>query len=617
MKNYGLALKNLRAYFKMTQREIADRIGVSNHAISKWENGINNLDIDSVRRLCEIFGITTEQFFLVASGESVERALRRMPIMEESAVAVSERVLESSEEMQTEGAGMRPSEPVQLKWWAIVLIFFVVAALTAGIILLPILEKGDTAVSSSQSQSSESELPVERGCEIRYYVDGELFETQKVKKGESATPIKLEKYGYVFHGWYQNGGKEKFDFSSVTADVNDVHAVFTLTVYTVVFTDGAGDYLLWDLQYGQAWNFPSEIFTKSGYKLTGWTDGENTYGLGAQGAYLGKKQGDRVELNAVWELLPLPDYSVEFLTEDGIDDALEWHYYGESWTVSRYSLPKKGYLFDCWECDGKEYRTGDTVSITEGTQYTFVARYKPIRFYVNFCETRYGSQQEAVYFYDGLNYLRSDVFMGWRENEYIEGWRIDDVYYGADEYIGNFASEDGATFWAIAVWKTGTPSNYTLYFEDSTVLGAKPIQTQVGQSVVLPDCKYEREGYSFVGWEYQGTMEVYKAGESFTLTVAPWDTVVRSCTFVAVWRPISFTVVYQSDMHEDTLTSVFRYGEVNRLSDNGHTAWNTSTHRLVGWEINGKRYALGEDIGNLSSVEGEVLYAKAIWEKIE
>ena len=64
MKNYGLALKNLRIYFCLTQREVAERIGVSNHAVSKWENGVNQPDLDTVRLMCDIFGVTIEQFFI-------------------------------------------------------------------------------------------------------------------------------------------------------------------------------------------------------------------------------------------------------------------------------------------------------------------------------------------------------------------------------------------------------------------------------------------------------------------------------------------------------------------------------------------------------------------------
>ena len=75
MEDYGLALKKLRKHFSLTQREVAERVGISNHAISKWENGVNQPDISALRTICNGYGITTEEFFRIAAGEEVEQVL--------------------------------------------------------------------------------------------------------------------------------------------------------------------------------------------------------------------------------------------------------------------------------------------------------------------------------------------------------------------------------------------------------------------------------------------------------------------------------------------------------------------------------------------------------------
>ena len=77
MEDYGLALKKLRQHFALTQRELGERVGISNHAISKWEHGVNQPDISSLRAICEVFGITTEDFFRIAAGEEVADVLNR------------------------------------------------------------------------------------------------------------------------------------------------------------------------------------------------------------------------------------------------------------------------------------------------------------------------------------------------------------------------------------------------------------------------------------------------------------------------------------------------------------------------------------------------------------
>ena len=76
MEDYGLALKLLRIHFKYTQREIAEKIGVSHHALSKWENGVNQPDIHALRTICVLYNIKTEDFFRIAAGEPIENVFQ-------------------------------------------------------------------------------------------------------------------------------------------------------------------------------------------------------------------------------------------------------------------------------------------------------------------------------------------------------------------------------------------------------------------------------------------------------------------------------------------------------------------------------------------------------------
>lgn len=58
--------KNLMYYRKknkITQKELADKLGVKHNAISSWENGVNSIDIDTLFRVCQIFGITVNDMY--------------------------------------------------------------------------------------------------------------------------------------------------------------------------------------------------------------------------------------------------------------------------------------------------------------------------------------------------------------------------------------------------------------------------------------------------------------------------------------------------------------------------------------------------------------------------
>ena len=58
----------LRKKAGMSQEELADRIGVSRQAVSKWEGSLAVPDINKIIALSEVFGVSTD-FLLKDSAE--------------------------------------------------------------------------------------------------------------------------------------------------------------------------------------------------------------------------------------------------------------------------------------------------------------------------------------------------------------------------------------------------------------------------------------------------------------------------------------------------------------------------------------------------------------------
>lgn len=54
----GKYLSELRKYYKITQDELANRLGVTRQAVSKWETGVTIPDIEMLMSLSEIYGIS-------------------------------------------------------------------------------------------------------------------------------------------------------------------------------------------------------------------------------------------------------------------------------------------------------------------------------------------------------------------------------------------------------------------------------------------------------------------------------------------------------------------------------------------------------------------------------
>ena len=59
----GTRIKNLRKEEKMSQEELASKLGISRSYLTKIENGQRGLSIEIMQKLCKVFNITMEEFF--------------------------------------------------------------------------------------------------------------------------------------------------------------------------------------------------------------------------------------------------------------------------------------------------------------------------------------------------------------------------------------------------------------------------------------------------------------------------------------------------------------------------------------------------------------------------
>lgn len=65
--------KNLLYYRKksgLTQKQLAEKLGVKNTAVSNWESGNNSVDIETLFLACKIFGVSLNDMYGIYSEES-------------------------------------------------------------------------------------------------------------------------------------------------------------------------------------------------------------------------------------------------------------------------------------------------------------------------------------------------------------------------------------------------------------------------------------------------------------------------------------------------------------------------------------------------------------------
>lgn len=68
--NIGSTIKSLRKEKKLTQEQLAEKIGVSFQAVSKWENGIALPDITLLPKLAQLFDISIDKLFAYSTKET-------------------------------------------------------------------------------------------------------------------------------------------------------------------------------------------------------------------------------------------------------------------------------------------------------------------------------------------------------------------------------------------------------------------------------------------------------------------------------------------------------------------------------------------------------------------
>ena len=828
MEDYGLALKILRRHFKLTQREVADRVGVSNHAISKWENGINQPDISSLRSVCAIYGITTEQFFRIASGEAIEEVLKETPETEET-IEENASLQESPSawnvpphEPPTTGAGMRLKglilgisiTAITVCLLAVVAVALLIngakgdvtenssisvensSTISSGGASSATSSEGNNLVSVDSSQGSSSQAPSypenvdssqdsasseeesisPTSCLLEYYVDGKRIKASVAEKGSSVMPEKAEKIGYVFECWKTDEGKD-FDFSSVQSS-QKLYAQFRPIRYTVVFQSGyGGETYTLSAQYDEEWCPYKYLFTEIEDTMVGWKD-ENgkLYALDEKCKNSTTVDGDTLYLTAVWTKENSGLYTVWLYGGTGVyGESTEFaEELGKPWTLPECSYTKTGYVFSHWEFDGERYDVGDEFVLSDASLlengYCYIhTAWTPISYTVRFVFNENGVEytDTNVCKYDQEDYCLPTLFTNQhlKEGYYVSKWKIGDAWYKSNEPVKNLASEEGAVVVATPEWglssyvqgvfdsgdnqsyksfQTGIPfvlppCNYTnagyvfkgwkrdgkiyypgdmyvytgtsdtirfnatwgkityyveytselhegtsrqtcLYdstyctyalplaswgefdgyelvgftingrvyglgeefknlsathgavvkataiwdrpsaavydlwfesgFDDGGEFPTEHVTLSQNGRVTLPNCTYNREGYTFTGWDYGG--KTYSAGESFSADDLDFSV---GDVFFAKWYPIHFKVVYYSELHEATSYGIYTYDGLNRLDSYGHADWDVEGLTIAGWEINGVEYALFEEIGNLTSTNGEVFYAKAIWKE--
>lgn len=90
-KTLGIMIASLRKEQGLTQLELAEKMGVTDKAVSKWERDLSCPDVNTIPKLAEVFGISVDELMQVkaASLDSGKKAVSPIIPMIMKAVALA------------------------------------------------------------------------------------------------------------------------------------------------------------------------------------------------------------------------------------------------------------------------------------------------------------------------------------------------------------------------------------------------------------------------------------------------------------------------------------------------------------------------------------------------
>ena len=60
-QGFGNLIARLRKSQNLTQKQLADKLNVSDKAVSRWETGKNYPDIDTIKQISSLFDISVDE----------------------------------------------------------------------------------------------------------------------------------------------------------------------------------------------------------------------------------------------------------------------------------------------------------------------------------------------------------------------------------------------------------------------------------------------------------------------------------------------------------------------------------------------------------------------------
>lgn len=194
-------LKELRAKKGMTQKALADALNVTASAVSKWENGLNAPDVETLQHIARYYNITFEELM----GDALQKTEREC----ESSVIPCNTLQDKSAQERTIGNKLPKGEGGSKKKW-------LAAGIGIGCGFMMLLGLIILAVWHWSKPGFSYEIVAERYAEDANW--GEVYEVSVFYKGELNREVMTEVSDILMKRW------ERMDLC--TANIETIKVIY-------------------------------------------------------------------------------------------------------------------------------------------------------------------------------------------------------------------------------------------------------------------------------------------------------------------------------------------------------------------------------------------------------
>lgn len=570
MRNYGNALRYLRRSKNYTQQDMAKMLNVSPQTISKWENGVNQIDMDGIVSVCAIFCITTDEFIRLADDESLQCGKSIETITDGQC-----RHSEEEEKNFTAGESKGFSAFVKKAGLFRVILAVVLIPVIIALSILAFYAAGGKKEMSGEAIYKKVNPSV-------FYIE---TETKDGKQGGSG--FFIDKRGTAVTNFHVlKGGKsasvilpdgKKYAVNRVIGcDVDGDIAIISVDIpKSIPVSLGNSNKVktgeaVYAIGYPESFvlgsqdsTFTSGIISKPAYNIEGVNYIQTTADIthGNSGGVLVDRFGKvigitsaKIDYNGISYMnLAIPANNIGSVKRNL---KLTMADFAETYGDVKVEFMNGNSVFYTDACPkgGKISKPSDTK--TDKKHYNFEGWFEDAEFTSPFDFDKPIESDTKVYgkwteknFYTVTYYAENKVYE--QETVYAGEYAYPPNYYYSYQYkfIGWFSDKSltipftyaTAVTCDMSVYAKLVPEQYIVKFIEASG-ESEERYAYLGGKCYLPSPYSENNGYSFVGWEHNG--KVYAANSSVDVSELKYDE-NRTVVFTAKYEPLPYTIVYE------------------------------------------------------------------------